>query len=200
MKLYEVYIEMLNEVGELDPSKAYRFILARDTVSSETNEAGQTYPVGIHFYEFVVPNSEKWGKSRISFGSDPARKDNVTMGVQIQYGIDQYGNNRPGSVRIDFGIADGPYVGEIPIIGKDFRSAYGIMNTVGTVVKDSLKRTIDMGRATTLITQSKKEYSKKNPTQRQDLYSLFIKKAIPGVELSDGGSVVTLPKDYDRYL
>lgn len=200
MKLYEVYTKMLNEVGELDPSKAYRFMLTKDTVSPETNEAGQTYPVGIHFYEFVVPNSEKWGKSIINFGSGPSRRENVTMGVQIQYGAYQHGVGKSGLARIDFGIADGPHVGEIPIIGKDFKSAYGIMNTVGTVVKDSLKRTINMGKVTRLITLSKKEYSKKNPAQRQSLYSLFIKKAIPGVKLSDDGSIVTLPDDYAKYL
>ena len=74
------------------------------------------------------------------------------------------------------------------------------MNTVGTIVKQSLKDTLEKGITKTLVTAAKNEYDKKNSEQRQQMYTLFIKKVFPGAVVGKSGMLTTLPDDYSQYL
>jgi hypothetical protein len=72
------------------------------------------------------------------------------------------------------------------------------MNTVGTIVKQSLKDTLEKGITKTLYAAAKLEYDKENPLQRQQMYDLFIKKAFPGAVINRYST--TLPDNYPEYL
>jgi len=168
----EVYTEILNEIGGLDPSKALPFELKYDNTRSITDrQSGVSYVDGFQEYTFKLPSGTR-------------------MGVILRYEGD-------GKVRIDFNPIG---MGEIPVLGDSYKSAYTIMNTVGTIVKDSLKNTLEKGITKTLVTVGKNEYSKKNPEQRQQLYTLFIKKAFPGAVIHKSGMFTALPNDYEKYL
>ena len=178
MRLYEVYTDLLSEIGELDPSKALRYELAiDDTRSVPGKESG-----GPRFVK---------GKQVYAFSFDNKDGTEGLMKVQLTYSGD-------GNVRIDFNpIGAG---GDVPILGDSYKSAYTIMNTVGAIVKQSLKDTLEKGITTTLVAAAKNEYDKKNPEQRQQMYTLFIKKAFPGAVVSKSGMLTTLPDDYPDYL
>jgi len=74
------------------------------------------------------------------------------------------------------------------------------MNTVGAIVKQSLRDTLEKGITKTLVAAAKNEYDKKNPEQRQQMYTLFIKKAFPGAVVNKSVIFTTLPDDYVDYL
>jgi len=171
--LYQVYTEIqLGEIGNLEPSKALPFELKYDNTRSITDrESGNSYVDGFQEYTFKLPSGTR-------------------MGVILRYEGD-------GKVRIDFNPIG---MGEIPVLGDTYKSAYTIMNTVGTIVKQSLKDTLEKGKTTTLVTVGKNEYGKKNPEQRQQLYTLFIKKAFPGAVIHKSGMFTKLPDDYTKYL
>ena len=177
MRLYEVYTDLLNEIGELDPSKALDFELTYDNTRSVPGKesGGPRFVKGKHSYMFKF---------------DDKNGDEGLMKVTLVY-------SGEGDVRIDFN----PFgTGDIPIIGDSYKSAYAIMNTVGAIVKHSLKDTLEKGITTTLVTAAKNEYDKKNPEQRQQMYTLFIKKAFPGAVVSKSGMLTALPDDYPEYL
>lgn len=169
----EVYTEILREIGELDPSKALPYKLTYDDTRSVLR-----FVRGKQEYTF-----------RFTQDQDGYPNKKIMM-VKLVY----EGN---GIVRIDFNPIG---AGEIPILGDSYKSAYTIMNTVGTIVKQSLKDTLEKGITKTLVTAAKNEYDKKNPEQRQQMYTLFIKKAFPGAVVSKSGMLTTLPDDYAEYL
>ena len=169
----EVYTEILMEIGELDPSKALPYKLTYDDTRSVLR-----FVRGKQEYTF-----------RFTQDQDGYPNKKIMM-VKLVY----EGN---GIVRIDFNPIG---AGEIPILGDSYKSAYTIMNTVGTIVKQSLKDTLEKGITKTLVTAAKNEYDKKNPEQRQQMYTLFIKKAFPGAVVSKSGMLTTLPDDYAEYL
>jgi len=172
MKLYKVYTDVLNEIGGLDPSKALKFELRYDNTRSVIDrESGANYVDGFQEYRFELPSGK-------------------IMGVILRYEGD-------GKLRIDFNPIG---TGEIPVLGDSYKSAYTIMNTVGTIVKQSLKDTLEKGKTTTLVTVGKNEYDKKNPEQRQQMYTLFIKKAFPGAVVHKSGMFTALPDNYFEYL
>ena len=72
------------------------------------------------------------------------------------------------------------------------------MNTVGAIVKQSLKNTLEKGITKTLVAAAKLEYDKENPFQRQQMYNIFIKKAFPGAVINKYST--TLPDNYSEYL
>lgn len=177
MKLYKVYTEILNEIGELDPSKVLPYGLVIDNTRSVPGDesGGPRFVKGKQIYSFNFNNKD---------GTEGVMK------VQLTYSGD-------GNVRIDFN----PFgTGDIPILGDSYKSAYTIMNTVGAIVKQSLKDTLEKGITKTIVAAAKNEYDKKNPEQRQQMYTLFIKKALPGAVVSKSGLLTTLPDDYEKYL
>ncbi len=175
MNLHEVYTDLLIEIGGLDPSKALDYELTYDNTRSVPGDyrepGGPRFVKGKQEYAFMIESGE-------------------ALYVKLVY----EGN---GNVRIDFNVARR---GEVPILGDSYKSAYTIMNTVGTIVKQSLKDTLEKGITTTLVTAAKNEYDKKNPEQRQQMYTLFIKKAFPGAVVSKSGMLTTLPDNYPEYL
>ena len=175
MRLYEVYTDLLNEIGELDPSKALRYELAIDDTRSVPGEesGGPRFVKGKQVYAFSFDNKD---------GTEGLMK------VQLTYSGD-------GDVRIDFNPIG---TGDIPILGDSYKSAYIIMNTVGAIVKQSLKDTLEKGITKTLVAAAKLEYNKENPFQRQQMYDLFIKKAFPGAVTNKYST--TLPDNYPEYL
>tara|TARA_B100002019_G_scaffold282222_1_gene287226 strand:- start:586 stop:1116 length:531 start_codon:yes stop_codon:yes gene_type:complete len=176
MRLYEVYTDLLSEIGDLDPSKALPYELAIDKTRSVPGEesGGPRFVKGKQVYAFSFDNKD---------GTEGLMK------VQLTYSGD-------GAVRIDFNpIGAG---GKIPILGDSYKSAYTIMNTVGAIVKQSLKDTLEKGITKTLYAAAKLEYDKENPFQRQQMYDLFIKKAFPGAVTNRYST--TLPDNYSEYL
>ena len=171
MRLYEVYTDLLSEIGELDPSKALDYELVKDTTRSVPGEesGGPRFVKGKQEYAFMIESGE-------------------VLYVKLVY----EGN---GTVRIDFNVARR---GEIPILGDSYKSAYTIMNTVGAIVKQSLKDTLEKGITKTLYAAAKLEYDKENPFQRQQMYDLFIKKAFPGAVINRYSTI--LPDNYSEYL
>ena len=173
MRLYEVYTDLLSEIGDLDPSKALDYELTYDNTRSVPGEesGGPRFVKGKQEYAFIIESGE-------------------ALYVKLVY----EGN---GTLRIDFNVARR---GEIPILGDSYKSAYTIMNTVGTIVKQSLKDTLEKGITKTLYAAAKFEYDKENPRQRQQMYNLFIKKAFPGAIVDKSGMSTALPEDYPEYL
>ena len=139
MTLHEVYTDLLREIGELDPSKVLDYELVIDTTRSVpgTESGGPRFVKGKQEYAFIIESGE-------------------ALYVKLVY----EGN---GTVRIDFNVARR---GEIPILGDSYKSAYTIMNTVGVIVKQSLKDTLEKGITKTLYTAAKLEYGKENPFQK----------------------------------
>lgn len=180
MRLYEVYTDLLNEIGELDPSKALDFGLTYDSTRSVPGEesGGPRFVKGKQEYAFDFVQDQN---------GYPSKK---LMLVKLGY-------DGTGNMRIDFNPVG---TGDIPILGDSYKSAYTIMNTVGAIVKQSLKDTLEKGITKTLVTAAKNEYDKKNPEQRQQMYTLFIKKAFPGAVVSKSGLLTALPDDYPDYL
>ena len=180
MRLYEVYTNLLSEIGELDPSKALPYEKVKDTTRSVpgTESGGPRFVKGKQEYAFDFIQDQN---------GYPSRKL-----ILVKLGYDGTGN-----VRIDFNPVG---TGDIPILGDSYKSAYTIMNTVGAIVKQSLKDTLEKGITTTLVAAAKNEYDKKNPEQRQQMYTLFIKKAFPGAVVSKSGLLTALPDDYAEYL
>ena len=180
MKLYQVYTEILNEIGELDPSKALPYDKVKDTTRSVpgTESGGPRFVKGQQEYAFDFVQDQN---------GYPSRK---LMLVKLGY-------DGTGTVRIDFNPVG---TGDIPILGDSYKSAYTIMNTVGAIVKQSLKDTLEKGITTTLHAAAKMEYDKENPRQRQQMYNLFIKKAFPTATISKSGMLAALPDNYPEYL
>jgi hypothetical protein len=179
-KLYEVYTEILTEIGSLDPSKALPYELTYDDTRSVPGDYRE--PDGPRFVKGKQEYAFHFTQDQDGY---PSKK---IMIVKLVY----EGN---GTVRIDFNPAG---VGEIPILGDSYKSAYTIMNTVGTIVKQSLKDTLEKGITKTLYAAAKLEYDKENPEQRQQMYDLFIKKAFPGAVINRYST--TLPDNYTDYL
>ncbi len=175
MNLHEVYTDLLIEIGSLDPSKALDYELTYDNTRSVPGDYrepdGPRFVKGKQEYAFIIESGE-------------------ALYVKLVY----EGN---GTLRIDFNVARR---GEIPILGDSYKSAYTIMNTVGTIVKQSLKDTLEKGITKTLYAAAKFEYDKENPRQRQQMYNLFIKKAFPGAIVDKSGMSTALPEDYPEYL
>jgi hypothetical protein len=170
LKLYEIYTEILKEIGELDPSKAYKFTKSLDEVKPTdkgTLEGRQIYTFGVEGH---------------------------TLEVAISY--------KPnGQMRVDFGLDRWLHVqNHEPILGDDYKSLYGIMNTVGTIILDSLRGTKDMGRVYGILAEPKRETDKANPKQRQLVYQLFLRKNMPGGEFTQMGKYYVLPENYKDYL
>ena len=180
MRLYEVYTDLLNEIGSLDPSKALPYELTYDNTRSVPDEESgdPRFVEGMQEYAFhFVQDQDGYPSKKI-------------IKVILSYEGD-------GKLRIDFNPVG---TGDIPVLGDSYKSAYTIMNTVGTIVKDSLKNTLEKGITKTLVTVGKNEYNKKNPEQRQQMYTLFIKKAFPGAVVHKSGMFTALPDNYVEYL
>ena len=177
---YVKYKGELNEIGELDSSKALSYELVSDNTRSVPGKesGGPRFVKGMQEYAFHFVQDQN---------GYPSKK---IMKVILSYEGD-------GKLRIDFNPVG---TGDIPVLGDSYKSAYTIMNTVGNIVKDSLKNTLEKGITKTLVTVGKNEYSKKNPEQRQQMYTLFIKKAFPGAVVHKSGMFTALPDDYEKYL
>ena len=186
MKLYEVYTEILNEVGELDPSKAYKFTKRSDYLPL----ADEGKLEGRQEYNFTLEDNTKYGSPE----SGGSKKSGTPMQVDILY--------KPnGQVRVDFGLDDTVDSEDAePVLGDDYKSLYGIMNTVGAIVLDSLRGTKDKGTIHGIMADDKREKNKANPKQRQLVYQLFLRKAIPGGKFQQQGKYYVLPKNYKDYL
>ena len=178
MRLYEVYTDLLSEIGELDPSKALPYEKVRDTTRSVpgTESGGPRFVKGKQEYAFDFIQDQN---------GYPSKKL-----ILVKLGYDG-----TGTVRIDFNPVG---TGDVPILGDSYKSAYTIMNTVGAIVKQSLKDTLEKGITKTLYAAAKLEYDKENPFQRQQMYDLFIKKTFPGAVINRYST--TLPDNYPEYL
>jgi hypothetical protein len=174
----EGYTDLLNEIGDLDPSKALPYDKVKDTTRSVpgTESGGPRFVKGKQEYAFDFVQDQN---------GYPSKK---LMLVKLGYDGD-------GTMRIDFNPVG---TGDIPILGDSYKSAYTIMNTVGAIVKQSLKDTLEKGITKTLYAAAKLEYDKENPLQRQQMYDLFIKKAFPGAVINRYST--TLPDNYPEYL
>jgi hypothetical protein len=128
---------------------------------------------GKQFYEFKLP-------------------DGTEMVVELSYGS--------RAVVINFNSVEGAFKGKTPILGDSYKSAYVVINTVGAIVKHSLKDTLQYGETKNIVVYGKTEYGKKNPFQRQEMYNLFLQKAFPGSTIKNGGLVTVLPDNYEKYL
>ena len=195
MRLYEVYTDLLNEIGELDPSKALPYEKVKDTTRSVPDKEPPRF-------EYSQGKIKKIEKPKINFVE--GKQEYVFDFIQDQNGypsrklmLVKLGYDGTGNMRIDFNPVG---TGDVPILGDSYKSAYTIMNTVGAIVKQSLKDTLEKGITTTLVTAAKNEYDKKNPEQRQQMYTLFIKKAFPGAIVSKSGLLTALPDNYAEYL
>jgi len=186
LKLYEVYTEILKEIGELDPSKAYKFTKSLDEVKPTDKGTLE----GRQIYTFGVEGHTKYGR----FNRRTKKKGNTPLEVAISY--------KPnGQMRVDFGLDRWLNVqNHEPILGDDYKSLYGIMNTVGTIILDSLRGTKDMGRVHGILAEPKRETDKANPKQRQLVYQLFLRKNMPGGKFAQMGKYYVLPENYKDYL
>ena len=128
---------------------------------------------GKQFYEFNLP-------------------DGTEMIVELSYGST--------GVVVNFNTIEGAFKGKTPILGDSYKSAYIVINTVGAIVKQSLKDTLQYGKTKHIIVYGKAEYGKKNPFQRQEMYNLFLQKTFPGSTMKSGGLVTVLPDNYEEYL
>ena len=128
---------------------------------------------GKQFYEFNLP-------------------DGTEMVVELSYGS--------RAVTINFNTVEGAFKGKTSILGDSYKSAFTIINTVGAILKQSLKDTLQYGETKNIVVYGKAEYGKKNPFQRQEVYNLFLQKAFPGSTMKSGGLVTVLPDDYTKYL
>ena len=180
ISLYEVYTDLLNEIGNLDPSKALPYELVSDNTRSVNGE------------ESGAPRFVK-GKQEYAFHFVQDQDGYPSKKIMVV----KFGYDGTGTMRVNFNPAG---AGGIPILGDSYKSAYTIMNTVGAIVKQSLKDTLEKGITKTIVAAGKSEYDKKNPEQRQQMYTLFIKKAFPGAVVSKSGLLTALPDDYPKYL
>ena len=142
-------------------------------LTQDTVEGNNGIVTGKQFYEFNLP-------------------DGTEMVVELSYGS--------RAVVINFNTVEGAFKGKTPILGDSYKSAFIIINTVGAILKQSLKDTLQYGETPNIVVYGKAEYGKKNPFQRQEMYNLFLQKAFPGSIMKSGGLVTVLPDDYPKYL
>ena len=125
ISLHEVYTDLLREIGRLDPSKALPYEKVRDTTRS-------------------VPGTESGGprfvKGRQEYAFDFVQDQNGYPSKKLI--LVKLGYDGTGTMRIDFNPVG---TGDVPILGDSYKSAYTIMNTVGAIVKQSLKDTLEKG-------------------------------------------------------
>ena len=142
-------------------------------LTQDTVSGNNGIVTGKQFYEFNLP-------------------DGTEMVVELSYGS--------RAVTINFNTVEGAFKGKTSILGDSYKSAFTIINTVGTILKQSLKDTLQYGETPNIVVYGKAEYGKKNPFQRQEMYNLFLQKAFPGSTMKSGGLVTVLPDDYPKYL
>ena len=118
--------------------------------------------------------------------------DGTEMMAEVSY--------RNGAAIISFNSVEGAKQGKTPIIGDSYKSAYVITNTVGAILKHSLKDTLKHGKTFEIVVYGKPEWQKKNPFQRQEIYNLFLQKAFPGAKTNPSTLITTLPDNYTEYL
>ena len=131
---------------------------------------------------------EVLGKQSYKFKLD----DGTEMVVEISY--------RNDAAIVSFNSVEGAKQGKTPIIGDSYKSAYVITNTVGAILKHSLKDTLKHGKTSSIVVYGKPEWGKKNPFQRQEIYNLFLQKAFPGAKTNPSTLITTLPDNYTEYL
>jgi len=131
---------------------------------------------------------EVLGKQSYRFKLD----DGTEMVVEISY--------RNDAAIVSFNSVEGAKQGKTPIIGDSYKSAYVITNTVGAILKHSLKDTLKHGKTSSIVVYGKPEWQKKNPFQRQEIYNLFLQKAFPGAKTNPSTLITTLPDNYTEYL
>ena len=131
---------------------------------------------------------EVLGKQSYKFKLD----DGTEMMAEVSY--------RNGAAIISFNSVEGAKQGKTPIIGDSYKSAYVITNTVGAILKHSLKDTLKHGKTFEIVVYGKPEWQKKNPFQRQEIYNLFLQKAFPGAKTNKSTLITTLPDNYTEYL
>ena len=142
-------------------------------LTQDTVSGNNGIVTGKQFYEFNLP-------------------DGTEMIVELSYGS--------RAVTINFNTVEGAFKGKTSILGDSYKSAFTIINTVGAILKQSLKDTLQYGETKNIVVYGKAEYGKKNPFQRQEMYNLFLQKAFPGSTMKSGGLVTVLPDDYTKYL
>jgi len=131
---------------------------------------------------------EVLGKQSYRFKLD----DGTEMMAEVSY--------RNDAAIVSFNSVEGAKQGKTPIIGDSYKSAYVITNTVGAILKHSLKDTLKHGKTFDIVVYGKPEWQKKNPFQRQEIYNLFLQKAFPGAKTNPSTLITTLPDNYTEYL